>query len=92
MTTLNLVAYHDIIATADDVKKKFAELNRDNYPTQVYQFVLDYHTDTQGPILDVLAWCCDLAYTPVESEYFAELDEKTVVICTDDNGAWHMSY
>lgn len=85
-----LFAYHDVIATADDVKKKFAELNRDNYPMEVYQYILDVHTETENPVIDVIAWACDISYTPDDDEYYDDVCVNEHVICTDDYGVWYM--
>lgn len=90
MNTLSLVAYHDIIDTADDVKKKFAELDRDTYPDEVYQYILDYHLETQTPVVDVLAWCCDIRYAQIGTDEYDYLSDDDYTICRDDDGVWYV--
>lgn len=89
MTTLRLVAYHDIIATANDIKKKFRELDRDTYPDEVYQHILDYHIETETPVVDVIAWCCDIGYARIGTDEYDYLDDDNYVIHRDDNGVWY---
>ena len=87
-----LFAYHDAIATAEDVKQKFAELNRDNYPMEVYQYILDVHTETENHVIDIIGWCCELCDTPTDDDYFSDAKSNAVVICDDADGIWHLAY
>lgn len=90
MRTLSLFAYHDTIDTADGVKRKFADLNRDTYPDQVYQYILDHHIETETPVIDVIGWCCSLMFTPIDDAYYDEVSRDSTVIHNDDAGAWHI--
>ena len=88
MTTLRLVAYHDTINTANDVKRKFADLDRDTYPEGVYQYILDYHLSTQTPVIDVIGWACDIMYTETGSDYYDDTYHNCTIIHHDDAGIW----
>lgn len=88
MTTLRLAAYHDTINTANDVKRKFADLDRDTYPHEVYQYILDYHLETQTPVIDVIGWACDIMYTEADSEYYADTYHNSTIMHHDDAGIW----
>lgn len=88
--SVKLVAYHDTIDTANDVKRKFHELDRDNYPDEVYQHILDYHIETQTPVIDVIAWACDISYAKVGTDEYDYLSDDNYVICRDDNGVWYL--
>lgn len=90
MNTFSLVAYHDTIDTATDAKKKFAELDRDTYPDEVYQYILDYHLETQTPVIDVLAWCCEIGYAEVGTDEYDHLSDDNYVIHRDDDGVWYV--
>ena len=90
MTTLRLVAYHDIINTANDVKRKFAELDRNTYPNEVYQYILDYHLETQTPVIDVIGWACDIMYTETDSDCYDDIYHNSTIIHHDDDGIWHL--
>ena len=90
MTTLSLVAYHDIIATADDVKRKFAELDRDTYPDEVYQYILDSHLETQTPVIDVIGWTCDVMYTDADDAYYDDTCRNSTIIHRSDDGVWYL--
>ena len=90
MTTIRLVAYHDIIGTANDVKHKFAELDRDTYPAEVYQYILDYHMETQTPFIDVIGWACDIMYTEADNDYYDDTCRNSTIIHHDTDGVWHL--
>ena len=90
MTTLRLVAYHDTINTANDVKRKFADLDRDTYPAEVYQYILDYHLETQTPVIDVIGWVCDIMYTEADSDYYDDTCRTSTLIHHDADGVWHL--
>ena len=90
MITLSLVAYHDSIVTANDIKRKFADLDRDTYPDEVYQYILDYHLETQMPVIDVIGWACDIMYTEVDSEYYDDTCRNSTIIHHDEGGVWHL--
>ena len=90
MTTLRLVAYHDIINTANDVKRKFADLERDTYPNEVYQYILDYHLETQTLVIDVIGWVCDIMYTEADSDCYDDIYRNSTIIHHDDDGIWHL--
>ena len=80
MSTLALVAYHDLINTANDVKRKFAELDSDTYPIEVYQYILDSHLKTQTPVIDVIEWACDITYTEAGSYYYGNACPNSTII------------
>ena len=90
MTTVIFAAYHDLIATANDVKRKFAELDQDTYPDEVYQYILDYHFRTQTPVIDVIGWACDITYTAADSNYYDDTCRTSTIIHHDDDGVWHL--
>lgn len=87
---MNLVAYHNIIASPADVQRAFAELDRDNYPDPVYAYIFDYHTETETPVVDVVAWCCDINYAKAGTDEYDNLSDDNYVICRDDDGVWYI--
>ena len=90
MTTLSLFAYHDTINTANDVKRKFAELDRDTYPDAVYKYILAHHLKTQTPVIDVIAWACDITYTKADSNCYDDTCRHSTILHHDDDGVWHL--
>ena len=68
---MTLYAY--TLDNARDVKDRFQAFDRDCYPLEVYQAILDYELELadgigQSRALDVIAWCCDISETTLESE------------------------
>lgn len=64
-----------VTQTADNayhIQDAFRAANRDDYPPGVYKALFDYinetHSDDETYHLDVIAWCCDLSETTLESE------------------------
>ena len=90
MITVALVAYHDVINTFRDVKRKFAELDRDTYPDEVYQYILDYHLETQTQVIDVIGWACDIMYTEADSDYYDDACRNSTIIHHGEGGVWHL--
>lgn len=89
---MKLFAYHDVIGTAADVKNKFAEMERDNYPLEVYEYILNYHLDIGEPCVDVIGWACELYYTPSDDPYYSEVCETLPIIHTaEGGGVWHLA-
>lgn len=89
---MKLVAYHDVITNASDIKNKFAEVNRDQYPDAVYEYILQTHIDTETPVIDVIAWCCDLTFTGRDDEYYPDVCRNAIIIHEGDDGIWHLTY
>ena len=54
------------------VREAFRRCNRDYYPMDVYQAIYGYIRETHGADdvydLDVIAWCCAISATDLESE------------------------
>ena len=90
MITVALVAYHDVINTFRDVKRKFAELDSDTYPDEVYQYILDYHLDTQTQVIDVIGWAGDIKYTKADSDHYDDACRNPAIIHHDEGGVWHL--
>ena len=68
---MTLYAY--TLDNARDVKDRFQAFDRDSYPLEVYQAILDMEEELadssgQSRALDVIAWCCDISETTLESE------------------------
>ena len=64
-----------VTQTADNayhIQDAFRLVGRDHYPLGVYEAIFDFIDDTHGDDepyhLDVIAWCCDLSETTLESE------------------------
>ena len=64
-----------VTQTADNayhIQDAFRAANRDYYPMGVYEaifdFINDIHGDNEAYELDVIAWCCDISETTLESE------------------------
>ena len=64
-----------VTQTADNayhIQAAFRLVNRDHYPLGVYEAIFDLientHGDDEPYYLDVIAWCCDLGETTLESE------------------------
>lgn len=89
---MKLFAYHDTIATADDVRRKFAEMKRDQYPSEVYAYILQTHIDTENPCIDVIAWCCDIDHAATDSEYYNDIMRNATIIHDGDDGVWFIAY
>ena len=90
MITVALVAYHDVINAANDVKRKFAELDRDTYPIEVYQYILDYHLETQVQVIDAIGWACDIMYTEADNDYYDDTCRNSTIIHHGEDGVWHL--
>ena len=63
-----------VTQTADNayhIRDAFRSYNRDDYPMGVYAAIYDYIQETHGDgdayALDVIAWCCDISETDLES-------------------------
>ena len=54
------------------IREAFRSYNRDYYPVEVYQaiyeLIQDTHEEDEFYALDVIAWCCDISETDLESE------------------------
>jgi len=64
-----------VTQTADNayhIQDAFRRLDRDCYPLGVYEAIYDFIQETRGEEeayeLDVIAWCCDISETDLESE------------------------
>ena len=60
-----IMLYANRITTAEEVRQQFANLDRDYYPLEVYQTILDIEDDLsdcsgQARELDVIGWCCEI--------------------------------
>ena len=91
------------IDTVQDVKDQFIRFDRDYYPDEVYQFILDTleqaECTSESTELDVIAWCCELSETTLTDSDFDELDDladhlndRTTVICADAKTVYHLVY
>ena len=105
---MTLYAY--TLDTARDVKERFQAFDRDSYPLEVYQAILDYELELaegigQSRALDVIAWCCDISETDLESntdeddlytlaDLAARLREETTVLYVDEDSetVYHLVY
>lgn len=72
-----------VTQTADNayhIQDAFRATNRDYYPLGVYEAIFDFinetHADDEPYHLDVIAWCCDLSETTLESENRPLLERK----------------
>ena len=68
---MTLYAY--TLDNARDVKDRFQAFDRDCYPLELYQAILDYELELadcsgQSRALDVIAWCCDISETTLASK------------------------
>ena len=81
------------------IKEMFAKYNRDNYPNEVYQFILDSleSSDADFVKLDVIAWACDISQTELEYSGYEDMDEllynlenNSTVICDDGETVWYL--
>ena len=78
-----MALYAYTLDNASDVKERFQAFDRDCYPLEVYQAILDYELELadssgQSRSLDVIAWCCDISETTI-AEY-----NKYHATCEDD--------
>ena len=78
-----MALYAYTLDNARDVKERFQAFDRDYYPLEVYQAILDYELELadgigQSRALDVIAWCCDISETTI-AEY-----NKYHATCEDD--------
>ena len=105
---MTLYAY--TLDNASDVKERFNAFGRDCYPLEVYQAILDMEEELadssgQSRALDVIAWCCDISETTLESKAdeddlytLADLaarlrDETTVLyVAEDSETVSHLAY
>ena len=105
---MTLYAY--TLDNARDVKDRFHDFGRDYYPLEVYQAILDYEEELaegigQSRALDVIAWCCDISETDLESntdeddlytlaDLAARLREETTVLYVDEDSetVYHLVY
>lgn len=83
----------------NDIKEAFAKYNRDYYPLNVYQFILDTLESSESEYvkLDVIEWACDIAQTDLEDTEFYDIDElvydlenNTTVICDNGETVWYL--
>lgn len=72
-----------VTQTADNayhIQDAFRQMNRDDYPLGVYEAIFDFinetTTESEYYHLDVIAWCCDLSETTLESENRPLLERK----------------
>ena len=77
-----MALYAYTLDNARDVKDRFHDFGRDYYPLEVYQAILDYEEELaegigQSRALDVIAWCCDISETDLESENRPLLESNT---------------
>ena len=102
--------YAYTLDNARDVKDRFHDFGRDYYPLEVYQAILDYEEELaegigQSRALDVIAWCCDISETDLESntdeddlytlaDLAARLREETTVLYVDEDSetVYHLVY
>ena len=104
---MTLYAY--TLDNASDVKERFQAFDRDSYPLEVYQAILDYELELaegigQSRALDVIAWCCDISETTLESntdddlytldDLADRLREETTVLYVDEGTetVYHLVY
>ena len=104
---MTLYAY--TLDNARDVKERFQAFDRDCYPLEVYQAILDYELELadssgQSRALDVIAWCCDISETTLESntdddlytldDLADRLREETTVLYVDEGTetVYHLVY
>lgn len=82
-----------------DIKEMFAKYNRDNYPNEVYQFILDTleSSDEDFIQLDVIAWACDISFSDLEGSGYDDMDElvrslesNSTIICDDGETVWYL--
>lgn len=81
------------------IKEMFAKYNRDNYPNEVYQFILDTleSSDSDFVKLDVIAWACCISQTDLIDTDFDDIDElvynlenNSTMICDNVLSVWHI--
>ena len=81
------------------IKEMFAKYNRDYYPDDVYQFILDTLESSEDEYvkLDVIAWACCITQTDLIDTDFDDIDELVynldndyTVICDDGETVWHL--
>ena len=103
--------YAYTLDTAREVKDRFHDFGRDCYPLEVYQAILDYELELaegigQSRSLDVIAWCCDISETDLESnaaddddlytfdDLVADLARKTTILFADEDSetVYHLAY
>ena len=105
-----MALYAYTLDNARDVKERFLAFGRDSYPLEVYQAILDYEEELaegigQSHSLDVIAWCCDISETTLESKAdeddlytLDELadrlrDETTILFADESTGTvYHLAY
>ena len=105
---MTLYAY--TLDTARDVKDRFQAFDRDCYPLELYQAILDYELELADSIgqsrsLDVIAWCCDISETTLESKAGEDdlytladladrLRDETTVLYVDEGTetVYHLAY
>ena len=85
---MTLYAY--TLDTARDVKDRFQAFDRDCYPLEVYQAILDYELELadssgQSRALDVIAWCCEIQATTIAeyNKYHATCEEEMIANAAD---------
>lgn len=102
-----MIIYNNIVLNnARGIKKAFADMGRDYFPIEVYEWIYDYHQDyNDNDKLDVIAWCCDITSTTLDewNDYndkkvfsirglVKKLEYETTVIHYDNNEVWHIAY
>lgn len=68
-----MTIYAYALNDAYDVRDCFRKADRDYYPIEVYQYIFDTEEELsacsgQARELDVIAWCCSISETDLESE------------------------
>ena len=88
-----------IATNLHDIKQAFAKYNRDYYPDDVYQFILDTLESSEDKYvkLDVIYWACCISQTDLEDSGYEDMDEllynlenNSTVICDNGLSVWHL--
>ena len=85
------------IDTMQDVKDQFIRFDRNYYPDEVYQFILDTLNEqaecTSEPVeLDVIAWACDLTKSTITDPEFCDRDGTLMYETADELADDFISY
>ena len=88
-----------IATNVNDIKEAFAKYNRDYYPMNVYQFILDTLESSEDDFikLDVIAWACDISQIDLNESEFDDMDElvynlgsNNTIICDNGETVWYL--
>ena len=81
------------------IKEMFAKYNRDYYPNEVYQFILDTLENSDGDFieLDVISWACDISFVDLKDSGYDDIDDlvrslgrSSTIICDDGETVWYL--